>query len=201
MTAVRAHRILTPVILAGLAFGCGGSSPSAPSTVPTGLSPAAAQGIIGAALTQATSMLVSATPDGVSRVITCPDGGSLAVSIDAATPADPSGTVTTSSRIEFSDCRSQTVTINGDPYLAMTGEDVFVRGADGTLSSMTATMRRTGGLRFDGGGTQGRARYDCTDVMTLQFLNGNPSQTTITSTGTISWEQPLGTVTVRPCGT
>jgi hypothetical protein len=187
---MRAHRLLAPLVLAGLAAGCGGSSPSTPSTVtpPTSVSPAATQGIVGATLTQATSVLVSAAPDGSSRVIThaCPSGGSMTMTINVTTPAGPSGTVTTSTRTEFSDCRSQTVTINGDPYLTMTGEHVFVRGADGLTSSMTATIRMTGGLRFDAGATQGRARYDCTQVMSLQLVNGTPSQPSITSSGTIT---------------
>jgi hypothetical protein len=66
---------------------------------------------------------------------------------------------------------------------------------------MTVTMRMTGGLRFEAGATQGRAQYDCTQALSLQFVNGTPSQpSSITSSGTITWEQPLGTVTVRPCG-
>jgi hypothetical protein len=202
---MRAHRFIAPLILAGLAAGCGGSSPSAPSTVtpPTSVSPAATQGIVGATLTQATSVLVSAASDGSSRVITytCPGGGSMTMTMTInVTPTAPSGTVTTSSRTEFSDCRSQTVTIHGDPYLTMTGESVFVRSADGLTSSVTATIRMTGGLRFEEGATQGRAQYDCTQVMSLQIVNGTPSQPSITSSGTMTWEQPLGTVAVRPCG-
>ena len=160
---MRAHRFIAPLILAGLAAGCGGSSPSAPSTVtpPTSVSPATTQGIIGATLTQATSVLVSATSDGLSRVITytCPSGGSITMTMTFnLTPTAPSGTVTSSSRTEFNDCRSESVTIHGDPYLMMTGETVVVRGADLT-SSMTVTMRMTGGLRFEAGATQGRAQY------------------------------------------
>ncbi len=189
----------------GLASGCGGSSPTAPSTVtpPTGASPATTQGIVGATLTQATGMLVSAAPGGLSRVMiqACPGGGSMTMTFSVTTPTGPSGTLTTSSRIEFSDCRSQTVTINGDPYLMMTGEHVFGPVADGVSSSMTTTMRMTGGLRFDAGGTQGRAQYDCTHVMSMQIgSNGTTTLPSVTSSGTITWEQPLGTVMVRPCG-
>jgi hypothetical protein len=201
---MRARRLHAPLILAGLAAGCGGSSPSAPSTVmpPANVSPAATQGIVGAMLTQATSVLVSAAPDGLSRAITytCPGGGSMTITINVTTPAGPPGAVTTSTRTEFSDCRSQTVTINGDPYLTSAAEHVFVRGADGVASSMTSTIRMTGGVRFNADATQGRARYDCTQVMSLQLVNGTPSQPSITSSGTITWEQPLGTVTVHPCG-
>ena len=203
---MRAHRFIAALTLGGLAAGCGGSSPSAPSTVtpPTGLSPATTQGIIGATLTQATSALVSASSDGLSRVMTytCPGGGSMTMTMTFnLTPTVPSGTVTSSSRTEFSDCRSESVTIHGDPYLLMTGETLIVRGSDGLTSSMTVTMRMTGGLRFEAGATQGRAQYDCTHVMSFQIGNGAPThQPSITSSGTMTWEQPLGTVTVRPCG-
>ena len=203
---MRAPRFIAPLLLAGLAAGCGGSSPSAPSTVtpPTSVSPATTQGIIGATLTQATSVLVSATLDGLSRVITfpCPSGGSVTMTMTLTTvPTGPSRTVTSSSRTEFSDCRSESVTIHGDPYLMMTDETVVVRGADPFTSSTTVTMRMTGGLRFEAGATQGRAQYDCTHVMSFEIGNGAPlHQPSITSSGTMTWEQPLGTVTVRPCG-
>jgi hypothetical protein len=71
------------------------------------------------------------------------------------------------------------------------------------MSSITVTMRMTGGLRFDAGATQGRAQYDCTHVMSFQIGNATqpqPSMPSITSSGTMTWEQPLGTMTVRPCG-
>jgi hypothetical protein len=206
---MEAHRLafplFFPLLAFGLAAGCGGSSPSAPSTMtpPTGLSPAATQGIVGTTLTQATSMVFSTAPDGLSRVMTqeCPGGGSMTITVNVMTPAGPSGTLTMSSRTEFNDCRSQTVTINGDPYLMMTGEHVFSRGADGAPTSMTATIRMTGGLRFDAGGTPGRAQFNCTQVMSAQIAsNGTLSQLSMTSSGTMTWEQPLGTVTVRPCG-
>jgi hypothetical protein len=60
----------------------------------------------------------------------------------------------------------------------------------------------TGGLRFDAAaGTSGRARYDCTMMISMQIgSDGTPAQPTITSSGTITWEQPLGTVAVHSCG-
>ncbi len=126
--------------------------------------------------------------------------------IDVDDHRQPDGTVppaplTTSSRIEFTDCRSQTVTINGDPAVMMDGTYTFATTTGNTPSSMTATTRMTGGLRFDTAGVPGRARYDCTLMMSMQIgSDGTPAQPTITSSGTITWEQPLGTVTVRPCG-
>lgn len=201
---MRARRLRAPLILVGLAAGCGGSSPSAPSTgiPPANISPAATLAIVGATLSQATNVVVTATPDGLSRATTytCPGGGSITMTIHVTPPASPSGTVTTSTRAEVSDCRSQNVTINGDPYLTITGEHLFARGADGLASSVTTTVRMTGGLRFDAGGTQGRARYDCTQLISVQIVNGTVAQPSITSSGTITWEQPLGTVAVHPCG-
>ena len=95
----------------------------------------------------------------------------------------------------------QTVTINGDPAILMDGAYTFGHGHGDTPSSVTATTRMTGGLRFDAAGTAGRARYDCTLMMSMQIgTNGTPAPPTITSSGTITWEQPLGTVAVRPCG-
>lgn len=110
-----------------------------------------------------------------------------------------SGTLTSSSRMEFSNCRNQTVTINGDPAIMMDGTYTFASTGD-TPSTMTAVTRMTGGLRFDAAGTAGRARYDCTMSMSMQFSDGTPMRPTITATGTITWEQPLGTVSVRSCG-
>ena len=93
------------------------------------------------------------------------------------------------------------MTINGDPAVLMEGTYTFGT-ASGTLpSSMTSTTRMTGGLRFDAAGVAGGARYDCTTTMSMQIgSNGTPAQPTVTSTGTITWEQPLGTVMVQPCG-
>ena len=59
----------------------------------------------------------------------------------------------------------------------------------------------TGGLRFDVAGTTGRARYDCTTTISMQIGGpGTPTQPTITSSGTITWKQPLRTAAVMPCG-
>src|SRR5262245_53010791 len=199
---MRAQGIGAPLIAAALTAGCGGSSPSAPSTAspPANISPAVTQGIVGATLTQATSALLNPMPVGSSTTITCPGGGSMTVTTNVTLPSGPAAILTTSTRTEFNDCRSQTVTMNGDPYLTMAGEHVFVRGADGLTTGVTTTLHMTGGVRFDAGGTQGHARYDCTEVMSLQLVNGAPSQPSISSSGTITWEQPLGSVTVRPCG-
>ena len=148
-----------------------------------------------------TAMKVSA--DGLSRAYTvpCPDGGSISVTVTSTTGAVQSGTFTESSRMELTECRTQTVTINGDPAILVDGAYTFGTAAGSAPSSVTATMRMTGGLRFDAAGTPGRARYDCTMMISMQFgSDGAPGQPTITSSGTITWEQPLGTVAVHPCG-
>ena len=93
------------------------------------------------------------------------------------------------------------MTINGDPAILIDGTYTFERTAGGAVSRMTATTRMTGGVRFDAAGTSGRARYDCTMLLSMPIgSDGRPAQPTITSSGTITWEQPLGTVSVHSCG-
>jgi hypothetical protein len=140
------------------------------------------------------------SPDGLSRTLTmpCANGGSMSLTFNPTGPSS-SGTLSSSSRMEFNDCRNGSVTMNGDPAIMMDGTYTFVTTGD-TPSSMTAVTRMTGGLRFDSAGTAGRARYDCTMTMTMTFSDGTPALPTIASTGTITWEQPLGTVSVRSCG-
>lgn len=188
------------LIVLALSAGCGGHGLPAPSQLPpTGI--ANTQSIVAAAVNQATvNTAMTASPGGLSRTITipCADGGSMSMTVSPTGPV-ASGTLTSSSRMEFSDCRNQTVTINGDPAIMMDGTYTFVTTGD-TPSSMTAVTRMTGGLRFDSAGTAGRARYDCTMSMSMQFSDGTPMQPTIAATGTITWEQPLGTVSVRSCG-
>jgi hypothetical protein len=101
--------------------------------------------------------------------------------------------------MEYNDCRHQTVTINGDPAILIDGTYTFVTTGS-SVSNMKAVTRMTGGLRFDSAGIPGRARYDCTMTVSMDFSNGAPVQPTTTAIGTITWEQPLGTVTVRSCG-
>ena len=193
------------VIAISLVAGCGGQAPSAPSPLmPSGPGASTTQSIVAATVSQAainTAMTVS--PDGLSRTVTfpCADGGSMSITLTSTMGAPQSGTFTSSSRTEFTECRRQNVTINGDPAMLMDGTYTFGTATGGTPSSVTSTTRMTGGLRFDAAGTSGRARYDCTMTMSMQISGNGPlTQPTMTSSGTITWEQPLGTVTVRPCG-
>jgi hypothetical protein len=113
------------------------------------------------------------------------------------------GTLTLSSRMEFNDCQSQSVLIQGDPYLETTSEyafDTVPTSPTSALPNGSSTTRMTGGLRITSNGVQGRLRYDCSHVMTWQVLNGVPQFSTAAS-GTIVWEQPIGSEPrVRPCG-
>jgi len=145
---------------------------------------------------------ITASPDGLSRTITspCAGGGSTSVTFSGSGPS-ASGLFTTSSRMDFTDCRSQTVTINGDPAILMDGTYSITPGAGTAPSSLSATTHMTGGLRFDAPGTSGRSRYDCTLTYSLQIgSDGAITQPTFTYAGTVTWEQPLGTVTVHACG-
>ena len=173
------------------------STPSGPGTSTT-------QSVIAATVSQAAmKTAMSTSPDGLSRTITfpCADGGSMSMTFTSTTGAVLSGTFTSSSRIEFTECRAQAVTINGDPAILMDGAYTFGTAAGSAPSTVTATTRMTGGLRFDAAGTPGRARYDCTLMISMQIgSDGTPVQQTFTSSGTITWEQPLGTVTVHSCG-
>ena len=196
------------LIVLGLLAGCGGQGPSAPSQLtpptPSGPGTSTTQSIVAAAMSQAVlNTAMTVTVNGPSRTMSfpCADGGLMSMTFDTPASGFTSGTLTTSSRIEFIDCRNQTVTMNGDPAILIDGTYTFGSGTGTLPSSMTSTTRMTGGLRFDAAGVAGRARYDCTMTMSMQIgSNGTPAQPTVTSTGTITWAQPLGTVAVMPCG-
>lgn len=97
-------------------------------------------------------------------------------------------------RIEFNNCEAQNVTIQGDPYLEMSGTfSMPVSG--GATTTASSSEHITGGLRFTSNGEQGRAQYDCSIAMTMQMSSGAP-QVSMTASGTIMWEQPLGSAPV-----
>jgi hypothetical protein len=204
---VRARLSGAFVVALGLTAGCGGQGPSTPSPLAPstqGTNVSATQTIIAATISQATvNTAMTVSQDGSSPTVTfpCPDGGSMSLTVTSTPGAGASGTFTSSSRVEFTGCRSQTVTIDGDPAVMTEGTYTFSGTPGADASTLTSTIRMTGGLRFDAGGVAGRARYDCT-VTTSMALNGNgtPTPQTVTSSGTLTWEQPLGTVIVRPCG-
>jgi hypothetical protein len=196
------------LIVLGLLAGCGGQGPSAPSQLkpPTASGPGTSttQNIVAAAMSQAvlnTTLTVTLNVQSRTMSFPCADGGSMSMTFDTPSSIATSGPLTTSSRIEFIDCRNQTVTMNGDPAILIDGTYTFGSGTGTLPSSMTSTTHMTGGLRFDAAGVAGRARYDCTTTMSMQMSSTGPvTQPAVTSSGTITWEQPLGTVMVRPCG-
>lgn len=132
-----------------------------------------------------------------SFTISCAGGGSIVITLDPFTPG-PTNVFRSSSRAEYRDCKNQSVTINGDPYLESSAEHVF---ASGPGSDATSTMRTTGGLRMDANGVQGRVKFDCTMTSTFHLVPGSTTTSTPTWSGTMTIEQPIGsTPVVRPCG-
>jgi hypothetical protein len=48
---------------------------------------------------------------------------------------------------------------------------------------------------------QGRVQFNCTTTTTISMSNGSTPQFSMSASGTITFEQPLGsTPVVRPCG-
>jgi hypothetical protein len=123
----------------------------------------------------------------------CPEGGSITATYSGTLPPDLNTPIATTSTIAFDDCQTQGVIVRGDPSLLTKGEHTFGPIVGGTLGSANARMQTTGGLRFETNGTHGRAQYDCTMAIAIQFVPAGPPQISVTSTGTIAWEQPLGT--------
>ena len=187
-----------------LAIGCGGA-PSSPSAVSTTAATTTAQTAVSSAVTQALSQtaILAPTSGDVQNGLTiqCPEGGTMTLTFSANLPPGPSGTISTTSRTEFSACRFMSVTINGDPYLQMASEHTLVISNGGPISSSTGTTHTTGGLRFESSGIQGRAQYDCTQTISIQYNGGNTPLVSFASSGSITWEQPLGSAPrSMPCG-
>jgi hypothetical protein len=168
---------------------------------------AATQAGVMSAVSQAFSQsaLVAAGPIGTSPFTTtyaCAAGGTITSTMSVPSPPGPSGSLTMSSRLEFNACQTANATLQGDPYIDTSSEYSTIPGANGAMTiSMTSQM--TGGVRFTSNGVQGRAQYACAIVTTMQFASagsGTP-QITTASSGSITWEQPLGaTPTSRSCG-
>ena len=191
-------------LLLGLSFAAGcGKSTSSPSTV-AGTSSLAAESAVRSAMTQAMSQVAfAARTTGVTDntfTSPCPGGGSIVMTMTSL-PQQPGNVFRSSSRIEFRDCTNQTVTINGDPYLETSIDLLFSGLAGGTGGDSVSTMRTTGGLRISSNGVQGRVQFSCTTTVSISMANGSTPQISSSSTGTTTFEQPLGsTPVVRPCG-
>ena len=189
------------LVCLSLAAGCG-ESPSSPSSV-SSASSLAAESAVMSAMAQAMSQtaLFGRTTGDTPNTFTmaCPGGGSMVMTMSPL-PQQPGNVLRTSSRIEFHDCRNQAVTINGDPYLDTSMEFSFSTPAGGTGDSVS-TMRTTGGMRVNSNGVQGRVQFNCTTTVSISMSSGSTPQISVSSSGTTTFEQPLGsTPVVRPCG-
>ena len=192
-------------LLVGLSFaaGCGGQSPSSPSSV-SSTSSLAAESAVMSTVAQAMSQtaLMGRTAGDTPNTFTlpCAGGGSMVMTMSPL-PQQPGNVFRSSSRIEFRDCKNQTTTINGDPYLDTSIELSFSSPAGGTSGDSVSTMRTTGGLRMNSNGVQGRVQFNCTTTVSISMVNGSSPQVSVSSSGTTTFEQPLGSTPVtRPCG-
>jgi hypothetical protein len=192
-------------LLVGLSFaaGCGGQSPSSPSSA-TAASSLAAESAVMSAMSQAMSQtaLFGRTAGETPNTFTlpCAGGGSMVMTMSPL-PQQPGNVFRSSSRIEFRDCKNQTVTINGDPYLDTSIDLSFSSPGSGTSGDSVSTMRTTGGLRMNSNGVQGRVQFNCTTTVSISMVSGSSPQISVSSSGTTTFEQPLGSTPVtRPCG-
>jgi hypothetical protein len=155
------------------------------------------------AMAQAMSQiaLVGRTPSDTPNTFTlpCAGGGSMVMTMS---PLPPQPNVfRSSSRIEYRDCQNQTVTINGDPYLESSIDLSFSTPGGGIGGDSVSTLRTTGGLRINSNGVQGRVQFNCTTTVSINMANGSSPQVSVSSSGTTTFEQPLGSTPVmRPCG-
>jgi len=184
------------IVAASALAACCGGSPSAPSTP---LQTSTAQTAVASVLSQATTQLavVGGAPSAGIVTLACAGGGSMTITLGGTPP--PSGnTFSLSSRTDFNNCRTDQVTINGDPFLQSASQ--YVISGSGTSGSAMTTTTMTGGLRFDSNGVQGRVQFNCTSVITVA-LTSTPSPASIAWSGTMTWEQPLGSTPVaKACG-
>jgi hypothetical protein len=189
------------VVGLSVAAGCG-KSPSSPSSL-SGASSLASESAVMSAMAQAMSQvaLVGRTTGDTPNSFTmpCAGGGSMVMTLSPL-PQPQGSVLRSSSRIEFRDCKNQTVIINGDPYLETSIELSFSTPGSGTGDSVS-TLRTTGGLRINNNGVQGRVQFNCTTTVSISMANGSTPRVSVSSSGTTTFEQPLGsTPVVRPCG-
>jgi hypothetical protein len=194
---MRSRYLFAVLVGVSLAAACGGS-PSSPSSSSTN-SNLAAQTVVMSAMAQAMSQITVVSPSGDNTfTMPCPGGGTIVTTFSMAPPSQ-GNVYRSTSRTEFRDCKNQTVTLNGDPYLETTAEHSF-SSTGGPVGDSTSTLTMTGGMRMDGNGVRGRAQFNCTTIASVHVVNGAP-QFSFTSSGTITFEQPIGSTPVtRPCG-
>ena|SRR6187402_887251 len=185
-----------------LAAGCGKSA-SSPSPI-SGTSSLAAESAVRSAMTQAMSQVAfvaSSTANAPNTFSSpCAGGGSIVMTMNPL-PQQQGNVLRSSSRIEFRDCTNQAVTINGDPYLETSMDLTLATLGAGPSGDSMATMRTTGGVRINSNGVQGRVQFNCTTTVSISMANGSSPQISASSSGTTTFEQPIGsTPVVRPCG-
>lgn len=190
------RKVYGVLISLSLAAGCGGS-PSSPSPA-SGTSSASVESAARSAMTQAmTQIAINGRAPGDPFTSLCDGGGSIVMTMTPLPQPQPN-VFGASIRIEYRDCTRQTITINGDPYLESTMQS---SGALGTGGPSVMTMQTTGGLRITSNGVQARVQFNCSTISTITVTAGSTPQVSISSSGTITLEQPLGsTPVVRPCG-
>lgn len=207
----RTHSALLAAVLLvaiGAAMGCG-KTPAAPTTSASGgidaRTQAAVNATFGQALSQAAMFGSTLTPAPSSTpVITfaCPDGGNITTTFSRPvlpTGSGPFTSFTTNSRTDFNDCRSQDVVMRGDPALIQSGEFTFPAPTSGAAASVTSTSKTTGAILTISSDGTSRVRFDCQSVIVLEL--GSTSRPVLTATGTMTWENPVGTVVrTTACG-
>lgn len=184
------------LISLSLVAGCGGS-PSSPSPT-SGTSSASVESAVRSAMTQAmTQIAINGRSPGDPFTSPCDGGGSIVMTMTPLPQQQPN-VFGASIRIEYRDCTRQAITINGDPYLESTMQSSAALGTGGPT---VMTMQTIGGLRITSNGVQGRVQFNCSTTSTITVAAGSTPQVSISSSGTITFEQPLGsTPVVRPCG-
>jgi hypothetical protein len=192
--------VLVAITLVSVA-ACGGN-PSAPS--PAGA--ASVQTFVASAMTEAVAKAGSQLPltrEGNSITMACAGGGSIVTTFADSVVSASREQMIHSSRTEFRACKTGDVVMNGDPYLESTSEHRFPAGSGGGTppgTTTTSTMRTAGGITFTEKGVTGRMQMNCTMHITIQMVGATP-QSSVSSSGTITSEQPVGSTPVtRPCG-
>ena len=87
----------------------------------------------------------------------------------------------------FTNCVAVAITIQGDPYMSMSGQFSFLNN----VPSSQSTFRTGGGITFTFNGVRGSAQYNCTDTINLQTG-------AFSSSGSVSWQYPVGTTVSGP---
>ncbi len=193
------RHLVAVVACVAFAAGCGGQSPSSPSSSSSLATESAVMSAVSQAMSQA-ALAGRTTVDTNTITMPCSGGGSMVITLSPL-PLGPAEGLRSSSRVEFRDCRNQTVTINGDPYLDSSIELSFSTPGGALSGNSTSTIRTTGGLRIDSNGVMGRVQFNCTTTVNITLVNGSSPQVSVSSSGTTTFEQPLGSTPVtRPCG-